>query len=239
MNIQSLKLVYFSPTGTTKAIIQSIACGISRNTAELIDITKPETRKKTLLTFENELLIIGVPVYIGRVPALITEWMRTIKAQNTPTVCVVVYGNRAYEDALLELKDILSSCGCKLIAGAAYIGEHSFSNDETPIAKDRPDKNDLHHAEMFGMEIKEKLNNLQAIEQTAELSIPGTHPYQRDGKLWVVDFIDVNNSCVNCGSCAEQCPTGAIDSVNNNMIDKEKCITCCACIKHCPKMPDQ
>ena len=80
MKIQSLKLVYFSPTGTTKAIIQGIARGIPHNTVELIDITKPDARKQPLQTAENELLLVGVPVYMGRMPALVTKWLHGIKA---------------------------------------------------------------------------------------------------------------------------------------------------------------
>ncbi|MBP2628922.1 MAG: putative ferredoxin [Firmicutes bacterium] len=132
MKIQSLKLVYFSPTGTTKAIIQGIARGINQSAVELIDITKPNARKQQLQTSENELLVVAVPVYMGRVPALLMEWLLRIKAHNTPTVCIVVYGNRVYDDALLELKDTLITCGCLPITCAAYIGEHSFSSSETP-----------------------------------------------------------------------------------------------------------
>ena len=158
MKIQSLKLVYFSPTGTTKAVVQGIARGIDQSNVELIDITLPDARKQSLQTSEHDLLIIGVPVYMGRVPALCTEWLHAVNAHNTPVVCVVVYGNRAYEDALIELKDTLTQCGCKPIAGAACIGKHSFANDEPPTASDRPDAGDLHHAESFGRKIQEKLN---------------------------------------------------------------------------------
>ncbi|MDO9036697.1 MAG: EFR1 family ferrodoxin [Methanoregula sp.] len=235
MKIQSLKLVCFSPTGTTQAVIQEIARGINPGNEEWLDITRPYARIKPLKTSENELLIVGVPVYMGRVPALLTEWLHAIKAQNTPAVCVVVYGNRVYDDALLELKDILTNCGCKPIAGAAYIGEHSFSSEETPTAKDRPDASDLRHAESFGRKILEKLNTISSVDQISDVNIPGCQPYRGDSKLWIVDFIAVSDACIQCGVCAEGCPVGAIDPENSNVIDTKKCITCCACIKHCPQ----
>ncbi|WP_243685553.1 flavodoxin family protein [Methanosarcina barkeri] len=120
MKMESAKLVYFSPTGTTKAVVKGIAHGINQGTVELIDITRPDARKQPLQISEDELLVVGVPVYMGRVPALLNEWLNTIQAHNTPTVCVVVYGNRAYEDALLELKKycnemwVHSHCLCSI-----------------------------------------------------------------------------------------------------------------------------
>jgi ferredoxin len=235
MEIQSLKLVCFSPTGTTKSIIQAIAAGINQSNAELLDITKPNARKKRFQTSPNELLIVAVPVYIGRVPALLNEWLHAFKADRSPTVCVVVYGNRAYNDALLELKDILINRGCIPIAGAVFIGEHSFSSSETPIAEARPDAIDLNYAELFGHKISEKLLSVSSVDQILDINIPGNYPYGGVTKLWSVDFIAISNECTQCGICAEGCPVGAIHLEKISLIDKEKCITCCACIKNCPQ----
>ena len=78
MELSSLKLVYFSPTGTTKAVVREIARGIHPGTVEELDITRPGARIQPLQTSENELLIVGVPVYMGRVPALVSEWLHAI-----------------------------------------------------------------------------------------------------------------------------------------------------------------
>ncbi|PKM59850.1 MAG: ferredoxin [Firmicutes bacterium HGW-Firmicutes-4] len=235
MKIESIKLVYFSPTETTKAVVEGVARGFRATVVERIDLTKQLVRLKPLQTGENELLIVGVPVYMGRVPEVIRGWLQSIKALKTPTVCVVVYGNRVYDDALRELKDILTAGGCVPIAAGAFIGEHSFSSDIIPIAIGRPDFRDLSQAEEFGQIIRTKLDPLLSIDKSKNLSVPGEFPYRGETKLWDVDFIAVNDDCNLCQLCAEVCPVGAIDIENSRLIDQEKCITCCACIKSCPQ----
>lgn len=235
MDIQSLKLICFSPTGTTRAIVEGVASGINLCNKELIDITRPEVRTQALQLLENELLVVAVPVYMGRVPAAINPWLKSMKAHNTPVVCIVVYGNRAYENALLELKDILVSCGCRPIACAAFIGEHSFSSPEFPSSVGRPDSDDLSQAELFGRKIAEKLQSVSSVDQFPDISIPGSKPYGGVTELWKVDFIAVSDMCLQCGICAQGCPTGAVDSKNSSWVDIEKCTLCCACIKRCPQ----
>lgn len=238
MKIQSLQLVYFSPTGTTRKIIEAIAKGINHGTVKQLDITKPENRKRQIELSENKLLIIGVPVYFGRVQANAMEWLNTIESHKTPTVCVVVYGNREYDDALLELKETLVGTGCIPIACAAYIGEHSFSSPESPIAVGRPDFHDLLNAKSFGEKIMKKVISISSIGQVRDILVPGHYPYidMKDNKksLCCVDHISVDDNCTQCGECAQHCPVGAINPDHSSAVDKNKCVLCHACIKHCP-----
>jgi len=235
MEIQSLKLVCFSPTGTTKKVIKSIGHGINLSNVELIDITRIEVREHSLHTSKNELLIVAVPVYMGRVPSILLDWLNLIRADNTPTICVVVYGNRAYENALLELKDILIKSGCNIFAGAAFIGEHSFSSAELPSSVGRPDVSDLNQAVLFGQKIIETLQFVQTVDQFGDIDLPGNYPYGGTTNLWHIDFIAVSSECIQCCLCAECCPVGAINPEKSNLIDTDRCALCCACIKCCPQ----
>ncbi|XPV75824.1 MAG: flavodoxin domain-containing protein [Desulfovibrio sp.] len=234
MKINNVTLVYFSPTNTTKAVVESVARGMGAQSVDAVDITRPDARKDGLSVQDTDLVVVGVPVYMGRVPGLLEEWFAAFQVAGCPVVCVVVYGNRVYDDALLELKNFVTNAGGVAVAGGAFIGEHSFSSEELPVAHGRPDSNDVDGAEAFGQKVKEKLESYASLSGMDELSVPGEVPYRGETALWDVDFIAVNSECTECGVCTELCPTGAIDPQNSAQVDVVKCILCCSCIKNCP-----
>jgi ferredoxin/flavodoxin len=234
MKIASTKLIYFSPTGTTKKVIENIALGSQFVAAEHVDLTMPPSGIQQPLEMHNELAILGSPVYAGRLPANAISRFRQLKGNNTPTVIVVVYGNRAYEDALLELRNLALELGFKPIAAGAFIGEHSYSNKLTPVAVGRPDISDLIKAVRFGKAIHEKLRNIRKIDQTIPLKVPGNFPYKELRMLSGIAPVTEEIICSKCGTCASICPTAAISVGDKVVSDSSLCIRCCACIKSCP-----
>lgn len=235
MKLGVVKLVYFSPTGTTRAIAQAVARGIAADVTEILDITRPEARRQPLQTAPTDLLVLAAPVYGGRIPGVAAQWLQTMRARQTPAACLAVYGNRAYEDALLELTDLAKTCGCAPLAGAAYVGEHSFSTAESPVAPGRPDAADLAHAEAFGQQVRAKLEALASVADIPALHVPGNVPYKDGAKPNGLDFIAVSDTCTQCGLCAAICPVEAIAPKDSRAIDLDACIRCCACIKSCPE----
>lgn len=235
MRIRSAKLVCFSPTQTTRTILQSIAEGFAAEEAEVVDFTLPKDRARQLPPFRDSLVLLGVPVYAGRVPLEAAEYLSTLTASQTPAVVVVVYGNRAYDDALLELSDIAAGAGFLPLAAGAFIGEHSFSTAETPLAPGRPDDRDIAQAEAFGARIKGKLERLTSFGDAAPVSVPGNFPYRKRVRLLKAAPATSIELCTQCGECAPICPTGAIDKDDAIQTDREKCILCCSCIRACPE----
>ena len=132
---KKLNLLYFSATNTTENVVKTIAKGICDSITEH-NITLPENRTREIEFTESDIVIVGVPVYAGRVPHFLVEYFDKIKGNNTYAVLTVVYGNREYDDALLELKNIFEKNGFLGIAGAAFIGEHSYTEI---LASGRPD----------------------------------------------------------------------------------------------------
>lgn len=236
MKINKCTCLYFSPTGTTEKVINKISEGIKIQEKEIINFTKQSKTIKDRKVFKsNELVIIGVPVYSGRIPIQTVKYINKIKAEQTPTVIVVVYGNREYEDALIELKDSCERVGFKILAGAVFIGEHTLSSKKKPIAQGRPDDKDLNKAFDFGKDLKEKIEKINKIDNIKNVSVPGNLEYKK--RQWMPKISPITNYklCTLCSKCISVCPTDAIKKDNNRIItNKNACIPCYACIKVCP-----
>jgi ferredoxin len=233
MEIKQVKLIYFSPTGTTQKVLESIAKGIAVEDVEYINLTPPEGAQQTIPPFSDEFVIMGAPVYGGRLPVVAINRFKQLKAGNTLAILIVVYGNREFEDALLELKNLALELGFNPIAGGAFIGEHSFATKDVPIANGRPDNLDVQKAMDFGAKIKDKVKALHSPAAQINLEIPGRFPYEGGARSMTVSPVTKEDTCTVCGTCAGVCPTAAI-SVNGSVATKiELCIRCSACIKNC------
>lgn len=234
MKINKIRLISFSPTRTSKKVIDAIASGFAGIPAETIDLTYPDAGSTTQIA-TDELAVIGVPVYAGRVAPLAVKRLAAIKGSNSPAVVVVIYGNREFEDALLELKDIAENAAFIPLAAGAFIGEHSYSGPDTPVGAGRPDSVDLAAAQEFGEKIREKIGTLAELTSGPEMQVPGNRPYKDGVGPMPFTPVVIQDKCTHCGACLPACPSGAISLEQSIEMDHELCIFCCACIRNCPE----
>jgi ferredoxin len=234
MNTEKAYAVYFSPTGTTQRSITAFVEGMSVAT-EIIDLTLPKTRKGFSRSFsKNELVSVGLPVYGGRLPIDLEDFFSGLQGSNTPAVAVVEYGNREFDDAMVELKMRLEERGFVVKAGAAFIGEHTFS---VKIASGRPDAGDLAIATEFGEKVVASIRK----NASGRLTLKGNYPFVKKGYDPKVHLefpphprLTTNDDCTQCGLCAENCPWGAIDPADCRIRNYSKCMICYRCLKNCP-----
>lgn len=237
-----VRAVYFSPTGTTKKIVTTVAGCISMELKlpkETYDFTPPAVRKEGVTFGADEIVVFGIPTYAGRIPNVLLKYLATVKADGALAVPVALYGNRNFDDSLIELRNLLEANGFHTVAGAAFIGEHSFSKI---LGKDRPDVKDMMIAGKFGKEAAEKIRGITDVSALLPVEVKGETPirtyYQpRDRKGNPIDIRKVlpktKANCINCGICADVCPMGSI-SRDNVAEFTGICIKCGACIKQCP-----
>lgn len=238
---KKIKLLYFSPTGTTKKIVKEIGNVLEKKIStkkglQELDFTLVKNRKEIANFEDKDIVIVGVPVYAGRVPNVLLDYLQSIRGNGAIAIPLVLYGNRNFDNALIELRDILRRNGFRIIAGAAFIGEHSFSRS---LAKDRPDFKDLKKAREFAEAIALKL---EKPFNPSSLFIKGDKnynsyyvPFGEDGQRKDIRKVipKTNNNCIDCKLCALICPMASIDMEDVSKITGI-CIKCCACIKRCP-----
>lgn len=216
--------IYFSPALSTRKVVQAVAAGISDSVTHH-DIT--QGIKTPIGLTANDIVVIGIPSYSGRVPVLASEHLSQIQGNGSAAILVCVYGNREFEDTLLELKNICTDNKFNIVSAAAFLARHSiFPN----IAQGRPDEQDLTMARDFGCKSQEFA--LQKII-TQELHVSGNQPYRKVGKIPITPHSSAK--CNACGICAAKCPTGAIDKDKPRRTDKRLCISCGRCIELCPQ----
>ncbi len=234
MKLDSVKLVYFSPTRTTKQVLEGIAQGLAASDVTSVDLTLPAADSAETVVLDADLVVIGAPVYGGRIPPTAMQRLQSLRGQDTPAILVAVYGNRAFEDALLELSDWARAAGFVPVAGGAFIGEHSYHAASTPIAAGRPDAADLAKAADFGSAVRQRLEGVTTSAELVPVSLPGNRPFRELHRRAPRAPITHADLCTLCGRCAEVCPTGAITVGDAVVTVAGDCILCCACVKVCP-----
>lgn len=228
-------IVYYSPTGTSKRVAMAFAEGLDKAGASF-----PGTRQTDLTTDFSEdpvplgdsLVVAAAPVYGGRLAETAAKRFSRLKGSGTPAVAIVLYGNRDYEDALAELQDLLEDAGFKVVAAAAFIGEHSYSRPAMPVAEGRPDSADIASAVKFGEDVAAKLSSCPAC---GHLYVRGNRPYKTKGQHVPQAPVCDSNLCTGCGICESSCPVGAVKVLSGVAVaDSGQCTKCCACVKGCP-----
>ena len=261
--------MFFSGTGTTEKIVTAAADGIARSSdrfcrAQDIDFTPPGAREQVYRFAPEDILVFGVPVIAGRVPNVLLPFLNTLEGGGAMAIPVVLYGNRNFDDALIELRNILEERGFHTVAAAAFIGEHSFSR---VLAAGRPDERDMQIAEDFAKAAAAKIEKLAAEAEAAQterlaaeaeaagtpdqllhdmgpIEVDGEDPIRpyykpRDRQGNHINILKVKpkldaSKCTKCGICVAACPMGSIKPEAPGVVDGI-CIKCCGCEKKCPE----
>ena len=216
-----VNVLVFSPTGNSELVALTVASELGEK-VNVVDLTKTHLMVETF--DPKDPMVIAGPVFGGRLPSLMVERLKSFSFNGVKVITLVTYGNRAFEDALLELNNTVSELGGTPIASAAVVARHSMV---PTVAQNRPSDVDLANLKAFARMAKKKLSQTEF----DALKVPGDFPYHSWTKSPLTPIIDGN--CVKCGQCVRLCPVGAIDANDPSKVDAEKCILCMRCVFVC------
>lgn len=221
--MKKIYIINFSPTGTSLKVAEQI---VEKLDYKKISIDLCEEISNDIQIEHDSICIFSMPCYGGRIPQTAIKRLAHIQGSKTVAVVCVTFGNRAFEDALLELADSVESNGFQVIAGGAIATEHSIMHI---YGQGRPDDLDKEEIKKFSMNINKKLKSCKLDRP----SFPGNRPYKEWNGAKTPIIVD-EMTCINCGLCALKCPVKAISS-DGRKVKEEVCINCMRCIKLCPQ----
>lgn len=223
----TLHTVFFSGKGTTATCAHRIKNAMGRTNKTHDWLKKPPTA--TVDIPAEDALLLVMPVYGGFIPTICLPWVERLQGHGTPAIIAAIYGNRHYDNALLQMQDLLEARGFQVVAAGAFVAEHSIFPQ---VAKGRPDQDDLNAMTAFGDACAALLaGNWQA---AGRLELPGDPAYQMPERKPAGMYPTADRNCIQCRACADLCPGRAIPRATPQETDPIKCVQCGACIRICP-----
>lgn len=237
VEIKRVHALVFSGAGTTTAVARRFCESFAKASnqlgmpveVEVDDITPAASAVPAIGA--NELVVVAVPSYGGRVPTPVASRLSGLGHVGAPAIMLVTYGNRAVDDTFVELADTLESKGMVPVGGAAVVAHHSLM---TNVAQGRPDQDDLSVVDELARHASSKLAHAACARDARLGSVPGGRPYREFGGVPFKPRTD-EELCVRCGACVVQCPVCAIDAEDPTKTDADACISCMRCIDVCPR----
>lgn len=228
-------ILYYSPTNTTKTICNAVAAGMGSDNPLIMDITLPDKRSDIIVNLNTLLnkidhLIIGAPVYSGKLPLKVVECLKTLNGAGKKSTAIVLYGNRDYGIALYNMVEILLQNDFDVIAAGTFIGQHSYSNI-VPVAMGRPDESDKDKARKFGAQILHSSKTLSLKDIPLQIDM---HSKSKKYSSFKPSYNE--KLCIKCGRCGKTCPSGILSSDTGKYLNqsaKKFCIGCMACVNNC------
>ena len=217
-------LMEFSPTGGTAAVMAQLSKAFVVDSR--IDLSRDEDWQGVRFT-ARDVCLIGMPSYGGRAPAIALERLRQFEGGGARAVLVCVYGNRDFEDTLLEMVDTVRACGFRPVAAVAAVAEHSLLPQ---YATGRPNGRDVNELRQIGQDIRQDLLDYP---EKHKVGVPGNRPYRSYDGVPLKPKAK-RKRCTECGLCASKCPVSAIPLDNPSKTYTDRCISCMRCVQICP-----
>lgn len=245
-------IVYYSQTGNTKIIAQAIHSGMSKAAKECDIAFLGDFKSQTLEDYD--LIGIGAPVWYGREPKNVTEFVEDMPRLEGKLAFTYCTHGTVPGGFIARMVTALKGKGLIISGWNDWFGGLSQSMGPNPYYTDgHPDQIDIDEAEAFGREIVERsqgilngqtglipdlLTGTAYIERYGIMGPPppeGEEPKIMEPPVKAVLVLD-KEKCKypNCTTCMDNCPTHSINPSLTSPHNSKTCEGCMFCEQVCP-----
>ena len=230
-------IYYFSATGNSKHVANRLAESLNESVTRVLDVLDLGIKV-------DDRMILVYPNYCGGVPSVIRQFLQKNVFQiskDAKLILVITYGNNTGASSSIATKYFKKNT--KRTFDAMY--SVKMPDNWTPVF-------DLTNAEEVA-EINRKADEeINGIIRKIKMGVDGDHVNDKLGKfmeavypgfyksLRQTSHLSVEDTCIGCGLCAQNCPVSAIKIKNGKPTwTKKNCIMCLGCLHRCPKFAIQ
>lgn len=185
--------IHFSPAGVAAGMTDRLAkqlseilnsCSAETVTTETYELL--ELNDESVVLDDEAVAVIGMPVYVGKVPLPAISALENIRANGTMAVVVVSYGARTYGNALYELQHYAEELGFRIIGAGAFTARYRRHGAGSSGYQYTGDRESL---EQFGKAAAAKIARLGGSEikslrvKPAPLEVAGRLPIHRISRI--------------------------------------------------------
>ena len=241
-NFYALKiaLIYFSATGNTKKIADTIGNCLENQDISVtkIDITSHESRKEQISLSKYDAVIFGFPIYSLRAPRVCRQWLETLDGDGKKCSVFFTFGGFGKDPAHYFIKELLDKRSFTLVSTAEFLAVHTFNRCGWQAAEGRPNQADFEAAEEYAQKTLRRFTG-EDLNVICDFDKPMYPSEQLDMaekfRFQLITQLPSRESqnCSMCMLCEKLCPTNAMDA-EKGIADPACCIACFRCIANCP-----
>ena len=234
---ESTAIYYFSGTGNSLSIAKDLKSKL-KNT-ELFSISTLMKTSDTIV-ISGDVIGFVFPVYFGRVPVIVEEFLERVEFGNTSYIFAIANGGGAFCRTLRIFDKDLKRRNASLNAGFT-IGMPGVHPKVHKLIK-RTDEEFFKDKMMRINELSETIRNKDDHPIETNMGLLGTflsHVFFK--KLYKESLehtldrgLRLNDSCRQCGTCQRVCPVQNIELTATGPKWLGKCANCIRCYHMCP-----